>query len=750
MTTASKEKRVKDRTLLLAMTGLLALVFVVFSPTIRSEFLRYDDEIYIFYNPQLRSLSADNVLWIFTHGYYKSYIPLTMLSHSVDYAVWGLNARGHHLTNVVLHACTAGWLFLAALLLFRRMGPGKEDTTVLYAASLGAALLFALHPLRVESVAWVSDRKDLLLGFFLFASFVFFLREREHAGTNRRRWDRRLSLLFFVLAALSKTTAIVAPLVFVLVDLLLLSPSASRSALVPSLRRQAPYLVVSAVVGIAAVASTEGAQLHYALRAMGPVELGLLPLYSTGFYVIMMLLPFGLTPVYAPPGALMMFTAIAVPLVLSTFAVVMLLRSRPAPFVAWGSYLLLLLPTLAGLPAGIQPWADRYSYVPLTPLFLLGAGAGVPALVRWWKGGRRLALPAVALVVIGGLTFLTVVQSAFWKDSVTLWRRAVQTAPEAGALTLVPLGVAHFHAGAIDSALTFYQRAAAVDPSYVETYFSMGEAYAAKGELGSAAEAYQEALRRDSTNFGSRNNLADIYLKAGRVDESVAMYERLLRGRPGNARVHNNLAFALERRGDLPRAIEHYREAIDLDRRFLHPYVNLGALYRNAGQPENALAVLEQALPIADGDSKLNYNIARAYEALQRTAEAEAAYRRALVAEPRFVDGWVGLGGLIARAGRVDEARDLYEHLVAAIPDSPDLRVNLGGLYLAAGAYERASAEFQEAIKLKSDFAPAYYSLGLLHRARGDSAAARQSFQIAARFGSEPAQAVLGGSAAKP
>jgi tetratricopeptide (TPR) repeat protein len=748
-TIAGRRKRTGDaaivRNVVIACLFAAVAAFLVFSPTIGFDFLRYDDEIYISTNPHLRPFSLDTVIWVFTHSYYHTYTPLTLLSHAADAAVWGENARGHHLTNVILHALnTALLLALAFVVLSRllRRPEGEADVRGGFAGAIAATILFSLHPLRVESVAWVSDRKDLLLGLFLLTSFLaYVVYGMQRGAPGAARW-RRAALLLFLCAVLSKTAAIGGSLVMLALDVLLHPPAAGEFR--RRVRELLPFILVSVFGGAAAILAAQGSGLHPGIAQLSTVQQILLPFYTATFFVGKMLWPFGLNPVYTTPSGTALAGFSAAALLITGGVILLWLRRRTLmPLVGWGAYLALLGPTLAGVYAGIQPWADRYTYMSMVPLAVLAGGAVGWVWSRWGGGWRRLVVQGGMAALAIAATVLTMKQLPYWADSVTLWRYAERCAPETSPEILVSLGVAYYHAGTPDSAIALYHRAIDLKPENAPAYFSMGEAYAAKGELASAAEAYYEALRRDSTHFGATNNLADIYLRTGNLEKALGMYRELVRREPANAQAQNNLGFALARKGDAAAAEAAYRTAIRLAPGLKSPHVNLAVLYQSARRPELAVDILQGALRLYPEDPGVNYNLAIALESLNRPVEAENAYRRALVSSPLFVDAWINLGNLIARTGRLQEARAMYRQVVASIPTSAELSLNLAGVYNSLGEGDSALASLQEAVKRKPDFAAAYYAMGLYYRQKGDSLASRQSLQVAVRFGSREAAGLL-------
>lgn len=726
-----------------ALAGLTA--FLVFSPSIGYDFLRYDDEIYVTSNPHLRPFTPAAVAAMFTHFYFRSYTPLTLVSHAFDAVIWGDDPRGHHLTNVLLHAVNTGLVLLLAFLLISsavRRGGGEADLRAgLWGGTL-AALLFALHPLRVESVVWISGRKDLLMGLFVFSSMLAYTWYALQKSNSRAVVWRRLALVLYVLAVLAKSAALTLPFAMLGIDLALRREPWTN---VPRLlREKAAFFAAMLLTAGSALYASGGLSRHHAIGEYGAAEMLMLPLYSPAFFVSKLLWPHPLTTVYpAPDAGVLALGAVTTLLVTVALLLTAFRKQRILPLVAWATSLLLLGPVLAGVNAGIQPWADRYTYVPLVGVIILAGGWFGALRSRLWGRPGGALTAAVAVVLLAGSTALTVARMPDWRDSVTLWKHAQAHSPESGPLILIPLGIAYVHAGQPDSAIALYRRSVALEPGYTQAYFAMGEAFAAKGETGTAAEAYLETLRRDSTHTGARNNLAGIYLGIGRIPEALTLYRRLVAAEPENARFRNNLGFALMRNGEMHSAATELRSAIERAPTFKSPYVNLGVLYQNTGRVAMALEVLQNAAAIDPGDPNINYNLAIALESNGKFREAEEAYRRALASDQRLTGAWINLGNLLARVGRLQEARELFEQAAAATPGSAELCLNLAGVHNALGDPDGAFRALQEAVKRKPDFAPAYYAMGLFYTGTGDTSAARKSFQIASRYGSREADARL-------
>ena len=467
--------------------------------------MNWDDDVYVTANPLLHPLTLGRVAWIFSHVYFFAYIPVTLMSHASDVAAWGLDPRGHHLTNVLLHALNAILLLRVGLLLARR-----ADTAAVIGMSI-AALLFAAHPLRAESVSWISDRKDLLCAFLLLLSF----------GAYLRRWTAA-PLLLFLLAALSKSAAIGFPFLLVLTDALWLKRR--------GLLRTLPFFLVSAV--LAAISLTQASQPKqaYEVTRLTPAESALVPFHALGFAIQKTLLPLGLSPIYPEADMGAMLLASALLLAITILCILAWRRGHPAPALAWSSYLILLAPNLAGLGSGMQPVADRYSYLSTIGLFLL-AGGGITLL--WIRGG------AIRVVgVVGCLTVLvlyarsTSADSARWKSSIRLWESVVAGKPPRR--------------------------------DYAGAYLNLGAAYAEGGRTAEAKAVLERAVRVDPTNAGALRNLGLLEYSGGNREKAADLLARATRADPRDARAFYNLAVVLDELGRGEEAVAAMKESAQL------------------------------------------------------------------------------------------------------------------------------------------------------------------------------------------
>jgi protein O-mannosyl-transferase len=507
---------------ILACLLVAAVAFAVFSKTLDHQFVNWDDDVYVTANPAIQPLSPERIGWIFSNFYYYAYIPVTILSHAADVAVWGLKPRGHHLTNVLLHTANAVWVFFLCLALFR-----KTPRPGVIGAALSSAL-FAIHPLRAESVSWISDRKDLLCAFFFLPGVMAYIRYASRRG-SREGWVWYLaSFVLFALAVLSKSVAVAFPVLLLLLDWLWL-----RGRPIPPVRillEKVPFFAVSLVLAVLSLGVSPDAKRAYSIAHLTGAETFFYPFYSLTFSLYKTLLPIHLGPIY-PGVSLTWMIAGLVGLVAVTGVCVLLAgRGRKGPLLAWLCYLLLLAPNVAGLSSGMQPVADRYSYLPTIGFFVL-LGAAVAA--AWENGGgrRRLALAAASVTLCVISARATVGQAAQWKSSISLWEPVVSgRPPEPDYIdAYLNLSAAYAHDGRAAEAREILGRAAAIDPSNAEVAYNLGILFYVEGNKEKALASFRRATENDPRHARAFFNLAIVSDDLGRDKEAVEAMVRAAR-----------------------------------------------------------------------------------------------------------------------------------------------------------------------------------------------------------------------------
>jgi tetratricopeptide (TPR) repeat protein len=582
----------------LAVAGLTGLVF---SRSVGLGFVAWDDEVLLVSNPAYRGLGLSHLRWMAGNTLLGHYVPLTWLSFALDHAVWGLHPAGYHLTNVLLHAANAALVYGVAARLLACATAWTDTARRVGGATV--ALLWALHPQRVEAVSWVTGRRDVLSGLLFLLAVTAYLEAAAAAGPRRRRW-LVATVAAYGLALGSKAIVMTAPLALVALDVYPLRrlPPEVRRWGVRALRRvwleKVPLAVLAALAAVASMVAVPRGTGYYVLGLtawLGKLSVSLAaPLWNTVW-------PLSLSPLYELPRVIDLGAAEYWAdglLVAGISLAVIALRSRwPAGAVAWVWYLAFLAPVSAMAHAGPQLTADRYSYLPiLGPVMLIGAAAGAAAEAT--RSGRlppviarSLGIGAVALVTI--LVGLTWQQQGIWRDTGRLWAHAVVVTP--GCVRChVSLGNWLAAQGQPEPAIAHYERALALDPARTDVRTNIGLALVRLGRPADAIPHYEAVLARFPERIGVRVSLAAALVAVGRLPEAVTrleeaarfsppatlvdFFQRLTDAQPAAAVPRLGLLQAYARLGDRVRAREAHEALAGL-----HPALALASHTRATG-----------------------------------------------------------------------------------------------------------------------------------------------------------------------
>jgi len=538
----------------------LATLTVYFQVT-SHDFVNYDDYDYVTENRYVRTgLSKRSIAWAFTSFHVGNWHPLTWLSHMLDCELFGLKPGMHHLTNLLFHMANSILLFVV----LRRM------TGSIWRSGFVAGL-FAFHPLHVESVAWVAERKDVLSTLFWMLTMWAYVRYSESPGVIRYL----LVLVFFALGLMAKPMLVTLPFVLLLIDYWPLARLqldqfenenniSLRKSILHLILEKVPLFALSGAISVIAVIALQ--------KAGGGPSLGDLPLQprianalvSFLSYIQKMIWPDELAIFYPLPRAVPMWKAVGAGLLLSCLSVIFLraVRSRPYLSVGWLWYLGSLVPVIGVVQGGGQAMADRYTYIPLIGLYVMIAW-GVPDLVKRWRYNRVL-LAASAIMVVLALIICTWRQVQHWKDSITLFRHTLNVTTD-NHLAHNNLGVPLDKQGRHGEAIKHYQEALRIKPGWAEAHYNLGMAKTGQGKFEEAIEAYSESIRLRPNFPKAHNNMANVLLSLGRVDSAIEHYLEAIKDRPDYANAHSNLGIALMRKGYVDDSILHFRAALRIN-----------------------------------------------------------------------------------------------------------------------------------------------------------------------------------------
>ena len=556
-----------------AMVALFMLTILVYTPALKNDFVNWDDNKYVYENVKIKSLNLHSLNWMFTSYHASNWHPLTWFSHALDYTWWGLNPVGHHLTNIILHGLNTVLVLFLVMGLIMRAEEAREGTQTLKVAGV-TALLFGLHPLRVESVAWIAERKDVLCAFFFLATLVCY-GVYTSSATKRYRWMWFSTCLFlFLLALMSKPMAVTLPVILLLLDHYPLRRlKFPLSANLSPLLEKIPFFVL----GIASCAITIRAQQSGGAIVSFehiPMDLRLLnALHALLFYLKQMFWPLDLVPVYPFPEHILLsnpsyFIPAIVVLVFTTSCLWMVKRGNYLLFTAWSYYVITLLPVLGIIQVGNQSAADRYTYLPSISTFLL-VGLGIAWVWRrapWCNNKRvfRSILTSCLVALLLVLSYLTIQQIGIWQNSEILWSYTIKAFPKTFPKAYVKLGDFYVKEGRLDEAIEQYKKALSINHTYTEAHNSLGLVYIKKGMLGEAIEELKTALVINPNLMEAHNNLGLVYSKKGMPSEAIEEYKKALKINPDYAKTHNNLSVRYYYKGNYKLAILHCEKAIEL------------------------------------------------------------------------------------------------------------------------------------------------------------------------------------------
>ena len=508
------------------------MTWIIYAQTLRYDFVNYDDPRYVYQNTRISSgINLANIAWAFSHIHSENWHPLTTITHMLDCQLHGLNAGWHHFTNVLLHS-------LAVLLLFVALG---RMTGALWQSAFVAAV-FAVHPLHVESVAWIAERKDVLSAFF------FMLTLLAYSHYTRAPSIGRYLIVAFVLALglMSKPMLVTLPLVLLLLDYWPLGRFQSmgsnhgRQALQLVLEK-VPLIALSAVSSIVTFLAQRGAigwteQLPVSARIGNA-------LVAYVIYIRQMFWPTGLAVFYPHPENRLPVWEIGFALVLLlaiTIAAFVFRKQAPYFVTGWLWYLGMLVPVIGLVQVGWQGHADRYTYIPQIGLYIVTAWA-VADFTRSWKF-QRFALSTAALGVLGVLTWSSRQQTSYWRDSETLFTHALAVTTN-NDVALNNLGIIFQEKGQLDDAITKLQAAIALRPDNAPAHDNLAKAFLKKGQVAEAMVHYRKLLEIEPQNVEARNTLGTVLVQDGHVKEAIDQWQDALAIQPENGNAASNLAW---------------------------------------------------------------------------------------------------------------------------------------------------------------------------------------------------------------
>lgn len=615
------------------------ITLLVYLPALRNGFVNSDDNLYVYENPFIRYIDIGFLRWSFGAIIASLWHPLTLFSLALDYAIWGLNPFGYHLTNIVLHTANTFLVFLLVVQLIECKSKSlipcftKDGVREHYSFSLNAAfvtaLLFGIHPLHVESVAWVSERKDVLCAFFYLLCLITYLKYTT-IGVSKKPLLYFICLAFSLMALMSKPMAVSLPIVLLVIDFYPLKRITDRDYK-RVLLEKLPFLILSIFTALITIWAHHSERGLMTLEVIPLMERIIISMRGYIFYLAKMIIPLNLSPLYPYPAKMDLFSfeylgSLGLLLLITSLCFWSLKQGRLV-FTIWLYYLLTLLPVIGLVQVGSQAAADRYTYLPSLGPFLL-AGFGVSYLFgRCNKKGYLIA-------TIVAVSFLFIVfmgkslkQIGIWHDSITLWSHAIKIFPNTADTAYNNRGSAYDDLGEHQLAREDYYKAIEINPRYMYAFFNLGANYSREGDF----------------------------------NQAIIYYTRCIELSPNEAKGYNHRGVAFYSLGNYQLAMKDFEMAIELNPRYAEAYYQRGLVYFASGEYMQAIKEYSMVIEINPKYADAYNNRGNTFLGINNLKRAEQDFRKALELNPQMATAYYNLGVVYTQLGNPESANYYYQ-----------------------------------------------------------------------------------------
>ena len=752
-TLSSEATKQKNLIPILICLALAILTVITFWSLKDCGFINLDDPLYVYENAYVQSgLNWNSIGQAFSSELAKvgHWHPLTWLSLMLDYQIFGLNPHGYHLINLLFHVMNTILLFL----ILHRM------TKTLWPSAFVAAL-FAIHPLHVESVAWITERKDVLSTFFWMLTMGAYSYYVEHPGFRRYCFV----LLFFTLGLMAKSMLVTLPFVLLLLDywplqrfqeinpeqkiqaeVFNLTPSVKEilevekladteykwSLIYPLLLEKVPLFVLAVLSSIVTYIAAQSAG---AVRFLKTLSLGARienAFVSYIAYIGKMIWPSNLA-VFYPHQLLLSWQVLGSVLLLITITVAVFMMVKRSPYLAtgWLWYLGTLVPVIGILQAGSQAMADRYTYIPLIGLFIIVAW-GVPDLLKKWNYRKEILWASSALVILC-LSIITWAQVGYWQNSITLYDHTLKITDYNWPIYYCR-GNAYSDLGNYRQAIEDLNRAIEIKPDYVMAYTSRGVAYIYLGNYRQAIEDLNRVIAIRPSYAEAYNNRGAAYKGFGNYRQAIEDFNKAIEIRPNYPEAYLNRGLAYGGLGNYRQAIEDLNRVIAIRPNYPEAYLNRGFAYNGLGNYRQAIEDFNRAIAIRPNYPEAYLNRGFAYNGLGNYRQAIEDFNRAIEIRPSYVEAYNNRGLVYGGLGNYRQAIEDYGRAIKIKPDYADAYYSRGNIYSMLGQYQLAIEDFNKVIRLKPDYANAYYQRGVAYKNMEQNQPAIENFTTAIRL----------------
>jgi tetratricopeptide (TPR) repeat protein len=724
--------------------ALAILTVITFWPLKDCGFINLDDNVYVYENANVQSgLNWNSIRQTFSFELREGighWHPVTWLSLMLDYQIFGLNPQGFHLINLLFHVMNTILLFLILCRMTKKLWP-----------SAFVAALFAIHPLHVESVAWITERKDVLSTFFWMLAMGAYSYYVEHPGFRRYFFV----LLFFILGLMVKSMLITLPFVLLLLDYWPLQrfqgkkqdhkiqnevfkfetsdkqkkksknkqetleikkpadPGYKRSLIYPLFWEKVPLFVLIILSSIITYIAAQSARA--VLSDMFPLGVRIMNAFISYIaYIGKMIWPSNLAVFYPYQKFLVPWQVLGSVLLLITITLLVIWRAKRFPYLAtgWLWYLGTLVPVIGIVQAGGQAMADRYTYIPMIGLFIIVAW-GVQDLFKKKNFQKEIFLSSSVLSILC-LSIITWTQVGYWKNSIELWNHTLKVT-DYNWFAYNNRGVAYIGLRNYKQAIEDFNRAIAIKPGYAEAYNNRGNAYNSLGNYKQAIEDYNRAIKIKPGYAIAYNDRGGAYGNLGQYQQAIEDFNDAIRLKLNDGRVYNNRGVAYAKLGQYQQAIKDYNEAIRLKPNYTDAYNNRKNAYAKFGQQPWAIEDYNEVIRLKPNYADAYNDRGIAYGNLGQYQRAIKDYSEAIRLKLDYADAYFNRGVAYANLGQYQRAIEDYNDAIRLKPDHVEAYGNRGSVYDKLSQYKQAIEDYNEAIRLKPDYADAYSNRGIVY-----------------------------------
>ncbi|MFA7158440.1 MAG: tetratricopeptide repeat protein [Kiritimatiellia bacterium] len=709
---------------IIVLSIILAVTLLSFANTTSFDFIVSDEEKYVVLNQNIRDLSLSGIARIFLSMDLNLYTPLTVLSFAVDYALWGLNPAGFHAVNLILHLLNTSMVFLVCIRLTRNT----------IAAGI-AACLFGVHPVHVESVAWIAERKDLLFTFFALGALLLYDIFRKYPG---KHFVQAAGIIMFLCSLLAKPQAVALPLVLFFIDYFYDDAFDLRL----SLRRIWPYAAVALIaccmtVYMSIITQQAGFSVDSPINAYAWWNRPFLVTYSICFYIVKLFWPFNLTAWYACPdevnGMLPYLYYLSAVYTAGLFLAAWWLWKRWKRLV-FGIFffLLMLLPVLQIIPFGLVIVAERYAYMSSIGIFLI-TGQAIAKHIQTQPASRNLWFTAI-IIVISGLAWLTYERNKDWKNSETLYSDIIARNP-CIANAYNNRGAARYHGGDYAGAVRDYDEALRLDPNHVNSLYNRGMLCARVGDANGAIRDYSAAIAANPYWVEAYHGRGQVLEAMGDIKGALRDYSEAIRINPGHEITHVARGALRNKKGQYADAMVDFDAALRLNPYNAIAYKNRGVARYQKGDYAGAGRDYDEAIRLDPGNAEAYFNRAIMRTKTHDLTGALSDYNTALVADPRHAGSYQNRGLLLQDLGDLLRAERDFSSAIAIKNDYDSAYLARGTLKAGQGQYEQALIDLKHVVQLNPTNAVAFFNMGKIYLALSNKVEAGVCFENARKFG---------------